>query len=62
MEIVRKLLIKLSPRLREPSTYAGLASVAAALGIAFPEYLGQALPIVGTAIGSLLAIFLPEAK
>jgi hypothetical protein len=62
MEMVRKLLVKLAPRLREPSTYAGLASVSAALGLVFPEHIGQAIPIVGTAIGSLLAVFLPEAK
>lgn len=47
-------------RLREPSTYAGLAGLAAAVGIAEPLY--QAISAVVMAAAGLAAIFLSEKK
>jgi hypothetical protein len=47
-------------RLREPSTYAGLAGLAAAVGIAEPLY--QAISAVIMAAAGLAAIFLSENK
>ena len=47
-------------RLREPSTYAGLAGLAAAVGIAEPLY--QAISAVIMAAAGLAAIFLSEKK
>lgn len=45
-------------RLREPSTYAGLAGIAAALGVAEPLY--QAVAAVIMAVAGLAAILLGE--
>lgn len=45
-------------RLREPSTYAGLAGLAAALGVAEPIY--QAASAVVMAVAGLAAILLTE--
>lgn len=45
-------------RLREPSTYAGLAGIAAALGVAQPLY--QAISAVIMAVAGLAAILLGE--
>jgi hypothetical protein len=47
-------------RLREPSTYAGFAGLAAAVGIAEPLY--QAISAVIMAAAGLAAIFLSEKK
>ena len=47
-------------RLREPSTYAGFAGLAAAVGIAEPLY--QAISAVVMAAAGLAAIFLSEKK
>lgn len=47
-------------RLREPSTYAGLAGLAAAVGIAEPLY--QAISAAIMAVAGLAAIFLSEKK
>ena len=47
-------------RLREPSTYAGFAGMAAAVGIAEPLY--QAVTAVVMAVAGLAAIFLSEKK
>ena len=47
-------------RLREPSTYAGFAGLAAAVGIAEPLY--QAISAVIMAVAGLAAIFLSEKK
>jgi hypothetical protein len=45
-------------RLREPSTYAGLAGLAAALGVAEPLY--QAASAVVMALAGLAAVLLAE--
>ena len=47
-------------RMREPSTYAGFAGLAAAVGIAEPLY--QAISAVIMAAAGLAAIFLSEQK
>jgi hypothetical protein len=47
-------------RMREPSTYAGFAGLAAAVGIAEPLY--QAISAVIMAAAGLAAIFLSEKK
>lgn len=45
-------------RLKEPSTWAGLAGIAASLGIAAPLY--ATISAAGVAIAAVIAIFLPE--
>jgi hypothetical protein len=47
-------------RLGEPSTYAGLAGLAAAVGIAEPLY--QAISAVIMAVASLAAVVMTEKK
>jgi hypothetical protein len=50
-------------RLREPSTYAGLAAFIG--GLAFLPHaqdMAQSIGFVGGAVAGLLAIWLPEAK
>lgn len=47
-------------RLREPSTYAGFAGLAAAIGIAGPLY--QAASTVVMALAGLAAVLLSENK
>ena len=47
-------------RMREPSTYAGLAGLAAAVGIAEPLY--QAISAVVMAAAGLAAVVMSEHK
>jgi len=47
-------------RLREPSTYAGLAGLAAAFGVAEPLY--QAISAVVMAVAGLAAVVMAERK
>lgn len=47
-------------RLREPSTYAGIAAFVGALGFQFAPEVAQSTLAVGTAVAALLAIWLPE--
>lgn len=47
-------------RLREPSTYAGFAGLAAAVGVAEPVY--QAVTSVIMAVAGLVAVFMAEKK
>jgi hypothetical protein len=47
-------------RLREPSTYAGFAGLAAAVGIAEPLY--QAIAAVIMAVAGLAAVVMSEKK
>lgn len=47
-------------RLKEPSTFAGFAGLAAAIGIAEPVY--QAASSVLMAVASLVAVLLAEKK
>lgn len=45
-------------RLKEPSTWAGFAGLAAAIGIAEPLY--AAVSAVGVAVAGLLAVLIAE--
>lgn len=57
------LLALIASRLREPSTYAGIAGVVA--GLTFLPHaadIAQTIVISGGAIAGLLAIWLPERK
>lgn len=47
-------------RLKEPSTWAGLAGIAASFGIAAPLY--ATISAAGMAIAGIIAVFLPELK
>lgn len=49
-------------RLREPSTYAGLAGLAAAFGFVVPAEWAQAAAGLGVALGGVLAVVVPEAQ
>ena len=49
-------------RLREPSTYAGIAAFVSALGFQFATEAGQTIIAVGGSVAALLAIWLPEKK
>jgi hypothetical protein len=46
-------------RLREPSTYNGLAILAGLVGFQFDPSLGKALVAIGIAVGGLLGVLLP---
>lgn len=59
MEALKTAILK---RLREPSTYAGLAAVVSGLGFALAPEIGQTIPVIGAAVAGLLAIWLPEGK
>ena len=52
----------LGARLREPSTYAGIAVVLAALHFGNAGDWVSAITSIGTGIGGLIAIVLPEAN
>lgn len=52
----------LGARLREPSTYAGLGILLAAFHLAHAGDWLSALTAIGTGIGGIIAIVLPEAK
>lgn len=47
-------------RLREPSTYAGIAAVAAAFGLAIPGEWVQAVSGLGVAVAGVVAVAMPE--
>ena len=47
-------------RFKEPSTWAGLAALLAALGLGLPTELWQQLAAAGMAVAGLLAMVLPE--
>ena len=47
-------------RMREPSTYTGLAIVMGLFGAHFAPDLGKALIDVGVAVGALIGVLLPE--
>jgi hypothetical protein len=49
-------------RLKEPSTYAGLASLLGLVHIAEPSWLIPVMTIVGGAVAGVLAIVVPEKK
>lgn len=47
-------------RLREPSTYAGLAAVLAAFGLSLDAGLVQSIALLGTGLAGVLAAFMPD--
>lgn len=58
MNIVRYVLL----RLREPSTWAGIAAGIAAIGWTLPAEQWSAIVQVGLGVAALAATFLPETK
>lgn len=60
--LVTKDISWLGARLREPSTYAGLSAVLAAVGLNLDPGVAHSLAMVGTGIGGLIAFFIPEGK
>lgn len=60
---VKKDVSWLGARLREPSTYAGLAVLVGALGhFTLPPGAMNDITMIGTGFGGLIAIFLPESS
>jgi DMSO reductase anchor subunit len=59
---VKKDASWLAARLKEPSTYAGLAAVAAVFHMGIPPDALTAITQIGTGVGGLLAVFLAENK
>jgi hypothetical protein len=49
-------------RLREPSTYAGLAAVLGVMGLGADPGLVKNISMIGMGLGGLLSSVLPEAK
>lgn len=56
------LTLTVIPRLREPSTWAGLAGLLAASHFAGASTAAEIVPVLGTALASAAAIILREAK
>ena len=52
----------LGARLREPSTYAGLAAVLAVAHLSSDPGLVHSLSMIGMGLGGVIAFFLPEGK
>jgi hypothetical protein len=55
------LIAFLVARLKEPSSYAGIGAVLAALGIHVDDATVQAAVQVAVAVGGLAAVLMPEA-
>jgi hypothetical protein len=56
---MKELIIQ---RLREPSTWAGIAAIILVAPIPGAVALAATLKVVGTAVAGVLAIWLPEKK
>jgi hypothetical protein len=52
----------LGARLREPSTYAGLATLLGVVGMTLDPSLLKYLSMIGMGAGGIIAFFLPEQK
>jgi hypothetical protein len=52
----------LGARLREPSTYAGLAAVLAVFHLSSDPGLLHSLSLIGTGIGGVISFVLPESS
>jgi hypothetical protein len=52
----------LGARLREPSTYAGLAAVLAMLHLSTDPGLVHSLSMIGMGLGGVIAFLLPEGE
>lgn len=55
------LISWLIARLKEPSTYTGLAAVLLSFHVILPASVAGVLPIIGAAIAGVLGIVVPEA-
>lgn len=61
--VLKKDISWIGARLREPSTYAGLAVLIGAVAhYTLPAGALSDITSIGTGIGGLIAIFLPEVK
>jgi hypothetical protein len=49
-------------RLKEPSTYTGLGTLLAALGLHFSDAQVSAVVSLSLAIGGVVSVFVPEGK
>lgn len=49
-------------RLKEPSTYAGLAALLGIFGVTFAPAEVQSISLIGGMLSGVLGIFLPERK
>jgi hypothetical protein len=47
-------------RLREPSTYAGLAALLASFGLSLDAGLVQSIALLGTGLAGVVAAFMPD--
>lgn len=56
------ILAYIVARLKEPSTYAGLAALGGALGLKFTSDQYQALVQVLVAVSGLLAVLVPDVN
>ncbi len=57
---VNEMFDFLIARLKEPSTWAGIAALLGAAGFTFSEELGAALTTAGVAVAGLIAVFMAE--
>jgi hypothetical protein len=55
-----KQLSELANRFKEPSSWAGLATISGMLGINMPTPFWQGVGLVGAGVCSLIAFFVPE--
>lgn len=53
---------KLANRFKEPSSWAGLAALAALLGVNVDAGVIQDIGLIGAGVAGLVAFFLPEKK
>lgn len=60
--VVEKDVSWIGARLREPSTYAGLAALLAVVGVGAGSDLIKDISMIGMGIGGLVAIILPDAR
>jgi len=57
---MKKVLYKVLDRLKEPSTYSGLAALAILFGISMEEF--QLYANVAASVAALASTFIPEKK
>ena len=52
----------IAKRLSEPSSWAGLGGILAAVGLSVPSATLQAITLLGAGLASVAAIVIPEGK
>lgn len=62
MTMNSQILGFLAARMKEPSTYAGIAALLAGVGITHAPDWAQVVAYAGMAAGTALAIFIPEGS